>query len=496
MASDLAIDVEHANAASSPTLEDVKTPTLSQGAAFDPDTSAGMIDADLDLDLQQDVAALLQRKAARRGSTSLPSRGSGGLRHSASMDHLGAGASRIPDFLATVDLDSEEMGEEEEAEEGTEDEEGEDWVGGLPREELEAMLLRATKVIRARERDLGLAASIGKALLEKNLTLRNKHEGIMRQLDSRDELFELDEDQPQDGTPPLGFDDDTPSTSGRPSIQQDSLITPMPGSMSINTDDYFSRLAEERTPHGPPSFSRQQDVFSSPSKHSLNRFPGSQQNDGVIASQPTSPRSSGPLQTLMQATLPPSHSTFAHLQMQSAEAEKQLFLLEEQNDALVSRLADLQAETEQQRKEGSRKLHTLDTELEALRNELDELHMRNAELEDASGGRFGGNNGDTSSTRSRGKGWRRRGPLPNQTQWKDLAGRSPITQNFAPWRTSTDDLRKAASSLTRAPISAAFDIPTRQLGPSLSPAKCLQRQASLAQSRATSRSERSFRSSC
>jgi hypothetical protein len=149
MASDLAIDVEHANAASSPTLEDVKTPTLSQGAAFDPDTSAGMIDADLDLDLQQDVAALLQRKAARRGSTSLPSRGSGGLRHSASMDHIGAGASRIPDFLATVDLDSEEMGEEEEAEEGTEDEEGEDWVGGLPREELEAMLLRATKVIRS-----------------------------------------------------------------------------------------------------------------------------------------------------------------------------------------------------------------------------------------------------------------------------------------------------------------------------------------------------------
>lgn len=410
VATDLAINVDHLNAATSPALEDVKTPTLEShisAEAVDPDTSAGMFDADLGLDLQLDVAALLQRKAARRGSPSLPSRGSGGLRHSASMDHIGAGASRIPDFLASADLDGEELGEEEADgyEEGTEDGEGEDWVGGLPREELEAMLLRATKVIRARERDLGLAASIGKALLEKNLTLRTKHEGIMRQLDHRDTSLEMDGDQSQDGTPPLGFDDDTPSTSGRPSVQHDALITPMAGSMSINTDDYFSQLAEERK----PPFSHQQDLFS------LDQFPGSPQKDGLIPSQPTSPGgSSVPHQTLMQATLPPSHSRFLHLQIQSAEAERQLSLLEEQNDALVSRLADLQAETEQQRKEGSRKLHTLDTELEALRNELDELHARNAELEDANGRRFGEKEGEGSSTRSRGKGWRRRGPLPSQ----------------------------------------------------------------------------------
>ncbi|KNZ64561.1 hypothetical protein VP01_1015g6 [Puccinia sorghi] len=57
-----------------------------------------------------------------------------------------------------------------------------EWVEAKTREELENLLLAADRVIRERERDLGIAASIGKSLLENNIALRARQESLLAQV--------------------------------------------------------------------------------------------------------------------------------------------------------------------------------------------------------------------------------------------------------------------------------------------------------------------------
>ncbi|EPQ30332.1 uncharacterized protein PFL1_01858 [Pseudozyma flocculosa PF-1] len=66
-----------------------------------------------------------------------------------------------------------------------------EWVGNLGRDELEAMLMQANRIIKAREKDLVMAAAIGKALLEKNISLRQKHTGIASRLASSTSIFDM-----------------------------------------------------------------------------------------------------------------------------------------------------------------------------------------------------------------------------------------------------------------------------------------------------------------
>lgn len=77
-------------------------------------------------------------------------------------------ASRSPGGVVDEGVDAEEQREKDEA-----------YVREKSREELERLLLKAEAVIRARERELGIAATVGKQLLETNLSLRQRHASIL-----------------------------------------------------------------------------------------------------------------------------------------------------------------------------------------------------------------------------------------------------------------------------------------------------------------------------
>ncbi|PVG03544.1 hypothetical protein CPB86DRAFT_869463 [Serendipita vermifera] len=55
----------------------------------------------------------------------------------------------------------------------------EEYIRDKSKEELEKLLLKAEAVIRARERELSVAAAVGKQLLDTNLNLRTRHASIM-----------------------------------------------------------------------------------------------------------------------------------------------------------------------------------------------------------------------------------------------------------------------------------------------------------------------------
>ncbi|KAG8831993.1 hypothetical protein FRC18_005652 [Serendipita sp. 400] len=55
----------------------------------------------------------------------------------------------------------------------------EEYIREKSREELEKLLFKAEAVIRARERELGVAANVGKQLLETNLSLRERHASLL-----------------------------------------------------------------------------------------------------------------------------------------------------------------------------------------------------------------------------------------------------------------------------------------------------------------------------
>ncbi|WAQ84702.1 hypothetical protein PtA15_5A275 [Puccinia triticina] len=57
-----------------------------------------------------------------------------------------------------------------------------EWVGAKTREELESLLLAADRVIRERERDLGIAAAIGQSLLQSNIALRGRQQRLLAEV--------------------------------------------------------------------------------------------------------------------------------------------------------------------------------------------------------------------------------------------------------------------------------------------------------------------------
>ncbi len=479
-------EIDDYDEGSTPTLDTFR---FSDGGLAVPAEPSPSLDHDLDLDLHDDLAAQLLRRAASPAPVGAGPSSQRGRSPSASHSplsqpgeeadeqdrsfesertqhdhsfgrsslHAQQGGATDSRSLNELDVDAEEEEEEEDARE-RDSTISDSWVGGLPREELEAMLVRANKVIRERERDLGLAAAIGKALLEKNMSLRSKHDGILQQLAAAQggEVAEGEEEERgQSPTPPLMNDEEEDEYSparSRDRTPRESIAplnATMQDSLSI-TDamDYFGSngaAAASASSGLPTSGSSGSDLFAA----SASR--GSSKDAGLIESRFASPSNSSVFRqhhqqreagferrhahTSSTGGLPPSQSSFFNLQLESAARERQLHELSEQNDALVGRLAELQAEAEEQRKEGSRKLRTLDKELAGLREELDQVVVRNAQLEeeqqqlhlaaDAQAGSDAAGSGK--------KGWKRRGPIPDhQRVWNDLAGRSTAAQNFAP----------------------------------------------------------------
>lgn len=228
-----------------------------------------------------------------------------------------------------------------------------EWMGGLDRNELEDLLSQANAVIQERERDLGIAAAIGQALLQKNISLRSKHVGVMNQLDDS-----------------IGYDEEnTPPVVDVPTRRSSS-----PSSAGQSHGYFFGDHGSHAAgPATPPGHRRPLCQVSNTSR--TNGFPGmSPQTNSLVLSRPISPAHS-------KAESAQSGHHRRQKSAQTTATQRQLTSLSAQNEALLSRLTELQLEAEDARRDGSRKLRQLNRELQGLQAELQAATSRNDELE-------------------------------------------------------------------------------------------------------------------
>ncbi|TKY89324.1 hypothetical protein EX895_001855 [Sporisorium graminicola] len=289
----------------------------------------------------------------------------------------------------------------------------------LERHELEELLIEASRKMREREQKLVVAANIGKALLEKNLSLRS---GIMTSMASSTSLFGLSdiEDMINDfeGSDPAAYtdnhvDDDGVCSPPRPMYSPPTtdidVLSLGELSPARSCSDTTPLARPEVLPHGGP------DYFSRPAAGRLTQHEetgsfvaeassaGTERamwvpsEAGLIASQPCSP-SASISSFASHAFLSPNGTTYrvaskrdptgsrhrprpSLLQVQALEAQRQLASLGEQNDVLHQQISELQNEAEGARFEGSKKLSRLNKEIRGLKAELEAATRRNVELE-------------------------------------------------------------------------------------------------------------------
>uniref|UniRef100_V5ET26 Uncharacterized protein n=1 Tax=Kalmanozyma brasiliensis (strain GHG001) TaxID=1365824 RepID=V5ET26_KALBG len=195
---------------------------------------------------------------------------------------------------------------------------------GLERHELEQLLIEASRKMREREHKLVVAANIGKALLEKNLSLRS---GIMTSMESSSNLFGLSDIE--------AMIHDFASTQ--------------------NTDAaHMLRFGDARTQTGPSS---PQPMNSPPT------------TDIDINSQcENSPERPGSDITPLArpVSLPDTDDDYFSRPADSTATQN---------------ISELQHEAESARFEGSKKLSRLNKELRGLKAELEAATTRNVELE-------------------------------------------------------------------------------------------------------------------
>jgi hypothetical protein len=302
------------------------------------------------------------------------------------------------------------------------------WVGGLPREELEKLLFESRQIIKDRERDLGIAATIGQALLEKNISLRNRHEGILSRFSSLNNLSALqaaaEEDHHVEMDPNTSLPHYTPPQSDgetgaqlsshtcmdqitpRPQYQQDTEHLIDGEAKSYFPQEQSSPLAP-RTSHIKPmttiggghaeydSECKEQQPWDSPSRKSH-----------YVRSNPVSPGDG--LSDIGQHSFQPS------------DTHRRLELISMQNDELLDQIAQLQHESEKAKREGGKRQKKLIREIDGLRAELDAAESRNTELERSAAEQRNSDeqeNDESVQRKAKRKIWRRRGTLP----WKALA---------------------------------------------------------------------------
>ncbi|CBQ73208.1 conserved hypothetical protein [Sporisorium reilianum SRZ2] len=285
----------------------------------------------------------------------------------------------------------------------------------LERHELEELLIEASRKMREREHKLVVAANIGKALLEKNLSLRS---GIMTSMASSSNLFGLSDIEAMindfsesDPTAYMGpfdrVDDDRLHSPPRPMYSppttdidvhslgdvsparscSDSTPLAQPGPLPDEDPDYFSRPATHRSTRDQETRIFTKRAIWEPSEA------------GLIVSQPCSPSASissfashallSPHGTTSRVTSKRDPTGSRHrsrpslLQLQALEAQRQLASLGEQNDVLHQQISELQHEAEGARFEGSKKLSRLNKEIRGLKAELEAATRRNDELENS-----------------------------------------------------------------------------------------------------------------
>ncbi|GAK65937.1 uncharacterized protein PAN0_010d4159 [Moesziomyces antarcticus] len=366
------------------------------------------------------------------------------------------------------------------------------WLGALERHELEELLIEASRKVREREQKLVVAANIGKALLEKNLSLRS---GIMSSMASSSSLFGLadieamieDFADPSDATSSANLEDqgldDGPAQypSSRP------MYSPPTTDIDIQSQGPFSpaRSEPDNTPLAHPVLpgTTGSDYFTQPtsdrsdlpSRSSALDAPYSPivvstwvpNESGLVPSQPCSPSASirsfasqaflSPVDSVSRAPFKNGRANTRHrsrpslVQIQALEAQRQLASLGEQNDVLHQQIAELQHEAESARFDGSKRLNRLNKEIRGLKAELEAATKRNIELETS-----------TSSTRP-----------SSRTPLRSPANRESLSQEPKSPLFSLDRRHGAPSAATLLPDSmpAAKDDPVSEqhgLAPSTS----------------------------
>ncbi|KAH8917951.1 hypothetical protein BT69DRAFT_616057 [Atractiella rhizophila] len=274
-----------------------------------------------------------------------------------------------------------------------------EWIGGKSREELELMLLNADKVIRDRDRDLSLAASIGQSLLEHNLVLRQRQEALEARVSA--------------ATPPVrarASHPAHPSRQSRTSVSTDSPISPSPsGSVSVENTALRPRASSKAkrpawnsgagstastastptTGHS-PSNSIRSKLSISISSRELNEDSFHPSSASGAQSPAASERSSYARSRASSSTNPPSPTaskmnTFAFPlspERHSAANNSMIASLSKQNQELSAKLAELEQDAKEVDVAGKKRLRKLEKELGALKGELDEALKRNEELEE------------------------------------------------------------------------------------------------------------------
>ncbi|POV95918.1 hypothetical protein PSHT_15439, partial [Puccinia striiformis] len=245
-----------------------------------------------------------------------------------------------------------------------------EWVGAKTREELENLLLAADRVIRERERDLGIAASIGKSLLENNIALRARQEKLLAQVSGslppsptyhNRELEDIT--NRSECTQPHSFS--CSISKGAHLLHQATTIrTIYPSNYLLLT---LNRPPYPFTEHTIPSLTPSHEPLQ------LVRL--------IVSRTAFAPRPL--LAPVFPASHPVARAPSAHTFVNNLHLPPPLhYIAWQQNEFLAEQLADLQAETAESELEGRKRLRKLVKELETLRADLRQTEERNALLEE------------------------------------------------------------------------------------------------------------------
>ncbi|KAK0553273.1 hypothetical protein OC845_001273 [Tilletia horrida] len=213
-------------------------------------------------------------------------------------------------------------------------------IGGLSRTELEGLLVAANRKIIERERDIAIAAQIGRTLVEKHDSIKAKHDGILRALSTTNA---------QDLTPLV-------HQHQHHIHHDDEMGMGPPKYTPPNNDghDYF----------GPVSSSSTFSAFA----------------DTSYTQPQTSRRSTDSANTSL--VLSPASKRRSLGGAAAAYMQQQLEDLEVRNDDLYVEVEALRTKAEEDKRKDSERLRNIQREMEALKAELSMAYSRNAELED------------------------------------------------------------------------------------------------------------------
>lgn len=291
---------------------------------------------------------------------------------------------------STISIDSQNTGSDASIDDN--------WIGDLSREELEKLLFESRQIIKERERDLGIAAAIGKALLDKNISLRSRHEGIVSRFSSMNSMERIIVDQSNDINTPLPRYSPPHSDSANRSDDRNETDqrTPRPGEMSQSGSGYFQGMNASPSAKRMANTKRSESIIEELEERQLWNSSGNH----FVPSRPASPHGT-----------PFADSSLSSIS--ASETHRRLELISQQNDDLLEQISQLHVESEDAKREGGKRQKRLIREIDGLRAELEAAQARTIELE--RNAEMQKKALETGHEQVKKQPWRRRGKMPWQS---------------------------------------------------------------------------------